>query len=147
MTLGPRGSDDSVTDRRLVSIDDDDEMRWTRWVAGLIVVGALYLRLSGPTIDTDGVLTSLGIVDPFCGGTRGMSALLRGDLGIAWRWNPLAPGVAVFAVLLIARLAVGFASHRWVNVGGRRRSWLMFVGAVLAVVWVNQQLQADRLIT
>lgn len=130
-----------------MSIDEVDRMRWLTRVAALAVLGAIYLRLSGPTLDTDGPLNSLGVVDPFCGGTRGMSALVRGDLAVAWRWNPLAPVVAVATVALLARLAVGRLTSRWINVGGARRGWLLLAVGVLAVVWVNQQMQADRLIT
>lgn len=51
----------------------------------------------------------LGVDCPLCGLTRGMVALLSGDLGQALAWNPLTPAVACLLVLELACRAV--ASH------------------------------------
>jgi hypothetical protein len=70
---------------------------------------------------------------PFCGGIRMGSALLHGDLGAAFAFNPLALiGVAVLAVLTVLW---GLAAA-----GGPRvrppRAWAAWAGRIGATRWL-----------
>ncbi|WP_255566742.1 DUF2752 domain-containing protein [Iamia sp. SCSIO 61187] len=84
-------------------------------------------------------------MDPLCGGTRATYVLVRGDVAAAWSWNPLVPLLAAAAVVLVVRFVVGLVAHRWLAVQLPRRVWLALSAAVLVVIEVNQQLQAERL--
>jgi hypothetical protein len=132
---------------RRLRLDRHDRAPWLTGLVGLGLVGALYLRAFGlPGTDLHGPLHRIGVMDPFCGGTRATYLLVRGDLVGAWSWNPLVPLLAIGSAALIARLVVGLATHRWVTVSLPRRAWLASMTALLVVIEVNQQLQADRLI-
>lgn len=125
---------------------DEDRAPWLIGVVGLGTLGAVYLRTFGlPGADLHGPLHRVGIMDPFCGGTRATYVLVRGDIGAAWSWNPLVPLLAIATVVAVVRFAVGLSTHRWLTVDLPRRAWLTFVAGVLAIVEVNQQLQAERL--
>ncbi|MBI2709419.1 MAG: DUF2752 domain-containing protein [Actinobacteria bacterium] len=127
-------------------VDDVDRMWSYTSVALLFTGGAVALRIFGlPGIDIHGPLHRLGVMDPFCGGTRGTYQLALGNVGAAWSWNPIAVLLGVGAVLFLARAAVGRVTHRWLNLALPRRWVLSAVALVLVVVEVNQQLQADRL--
>lgn len=121
-------------------------MPWLAPVLMLGIAGALYLRVFGlPGADLHGPLHRAGIMDPFCGGTRATYLLVRGDVAGAWSWNPLVPLLAVAGAMVLARLIVGLVSRRWVTIGGSRRMWIVAIGSLLAIIEVNQQLQAQRL--
>lgn len=74
-----------------------------------------------------------------------------GDLGQAWRYNPLGIVVVVGAALAIVRAGLGVATHRWLTLqwsalpSSTKR--LVFALAVLAVVAleIRQQGRADLL--
>lgn len=113
----------------------------------LAVAGAAWLRLAGlPGADLHGPLHRLGIMDPFCGGTRATYLLVRGDLLGSWSWNPLVPLLAVGLLAVVTRFVVGRLSGRWVNLHLPRRIWFPIAVVALIVLEVNQQIQADRLI-
>lgn len=84
-------------------------------------------------------------MDPFCGGTRATYVLVRGDVLGAWSWNPLVPLLTAATAVLVVRFVLGLTTHRWLTVDVPRRAWFGLVAAVLLVVEVNQQLQAERL--
>ncbi len=119
------------------------------WLSGIFVVlvlGAIWLRVAGlPSADLHGPLHFVGIMDPFCGGTRATYMLVHGDVGAAWSWNPLVPLLAVAMTVVLVRLVTGLARGRWLNVGVSRRVWLTATVVGMVVLEVNQQLQADRL--
>jgi len=72
---------------------------------------------------------------PFCGGTRAVSRLLRGDLGEAWRYNAAALALLPVAVLLwVAWLTPG----RFAPLDAlRRAAWRPRVAWSLAVALVG----------
>lgn len=114
-------------------------------LAGLVAGGALAV-FGLPPVDLHGPLHYIGIMDPFCGGTRGMQAMMRGDVGDAWRYNPLSIALVVGAVGVLLRQAVGLVSRRWLNVQVTHRRATLIVVAVLAVALeINQQANADLL--
>lgn len=132
--------------RRRLRLDRHDHAPWLTGLVGLALLGALYLRAFGlPGADLHGPLHRAGVMDPFCGGTRATYLLVRGDLVGAWSWNPLVPLLAIAAAAIIARLFVGLCTHRWLTVSLPRRAWLVSIAALLVVIEINQQLQADRL--
>jgi hypothetical protein len=115
--------------------------------AGLLAGGGLAV-FGLPPVDLHGPLHYLGMMDPFCGGTRGMHALMSGDLATAWRYNPITFPLVIGAVAVLVRHLVGLASGRWLNVatGNRRVLWSITVVAFVAL-GINQQLHADLLRT
>ena len=69
---------------------------------------------------------------PTCGATRGVLQLLRGDVGAAWRLNPLLFSVlAVAAALLALRVALGRAVRVEASRRQRRIAWGVAIGLVL----------------
>ena len=86
-------------------------------------------------------------MDPFCGGTRATYVLAQGDVSGAWSWNPLVVLLAAAVLLALGRVVVGVTTQRWVNIYLPPRYALGGVALVLVIVEVNQQLQADRLMT
>jgi hypothetical protein len=133
--------------RPILSIDATDRWPWLAPIVGLGLVGALYLRVVGlPGADLHGPLHRAGIMDPLCGGTRATLMLVRGDIVASWSWNPLVPLLAVACLAILIRLVVGLATGRWVTLGGSRRWWTTGTIALLLVIEINQQLQAQRLI-
>lgn len=132
---------------RRLRLDSQDHAPWLTGLVGIGLLGSLYLRAFGlPGADLHGPLHRAGVMDPFCGGTRATYVLVRGDLVGAWSWNPLVPLLAAAAVTLIGRFLCGLTTHRWLTVELPRRAWLAAFVALLAIVEVNQQLQAERLI-
>lgn len=76
-----------------------------------------------------------GLPCPGCGATRAVLALLRGQLGAAFGFNPLAAaGAAVF-------VAVGLVAPVWVAAGGRvpvvapKPLWSAAAAAAVAANW------------
>lgn len=108
-------------------------------VALLAVFGVPPLPLHGP-------LHQFGVMSPTCGMTRAARALAGADVGLAWRYNPASFAVAAVGAALLARAVVGAWRGRWrtptVRVG--RRGWIA-IGAVTAMLWINQQAHVDLL--
>lgn len=123
------------------SVDDRDQLRWLGVLAvgGLVFAGALALL--GPLpFDIPMPTHVVGWVEPTCGLTRGSTAIARGDLALAWRYNPgsyLAIGVGVLGTV---RLVWGVVTGRWLNARCHARplGWAVLAVA-LAVWWVHQQ--------
>lgn len=133
----------------LVSWDPRDQYRWLGPLAGaVLVIGASMAAFGLPPVDLHGPLHYLGIMDPLCGGTRGVRLALRGDLGGAWRYNPLSIPVVAAALVALVRHAFGSVTGRWVTLRIARPWPLLITGAVLlAALEVNQQAHADLLRT
>jgi hypothetical protein len=92
----------------------------------------------------------MGIMDPLCGGTRAVRLALRGDVAGSWAYNPAGLVVALAAILLVVRLAVGLTSGRWLNVmwtpSRRQRGFLLAaLMLVLLVLEIRQQQLAEFL--
>ncbi|WP_344215712.1 DUF2752 domain-containing protein [Kribbella sancticallisti] len=107
----------------------------------LLVVGV-------PRVDLHGPLHYLGVMDPFCGGTRAMFLLLSGHPAEAATYNPIVFPLAAMTVLAIVRIGVGWSTGRWVDVR-LSRNWRRALIAVcilaLAALEIRQQLHADLL--
>ncbi|MQA80254.1 MAG: DUF2752 domain-containing protein [Streptosporangiales bacterium] len=115
---------------------------------GGLVVGGLMAVLGLPPIDMHGPLHRwFGIMDPLCGGTRGVSYAIRGDWRLAWAYNPASIPLVVGAVVLVVRRLVGMVSGRWLNVWFLlpRRVAIPLFGVLLVALEINQQLHAPLL--
>lgn len=130
-----------------VDRSDRDPSRALTWaaVAGLAVAG-LLARLGMPPLNLHSPLHFVGVMDPFCGMTRGSAATVRGDLAEAWWYNPASPIVIAGGLAAVARWILGQATGRWVcaRVQVTRLS-VVVVGLAFAVLEVNQQLHVARL--
>ena len=118
-------------------------------LAGVAIAGTMAIA-GLPTVDLHGPLHKLGIMDPFCGGTRAARYTAQGRLGDAWRYNPLSILIVVGSLLLIARTALGLIGRRWLNLSlhltprARRALWWTAF-ALLALLEIRQQMRADLL--
>ncbi|MQA01963.1 MAG: DUF2752 domain-containing protein [Streptosporangiales bacterium] len=114
---------------------------------GGLLVGAAMAVFGLPPLDLHGPLHNLfGIMDPLCGGTRGVYSAMRGDVASAWAYNPASIPLVLGALTLVVRHVAGWLTGRWLTVRLRPR-WLVVTVAVVLVValGVNQQLHADLL--
>ena len=121
-----------------VRIDSTDQARWVTWTtivgllaaAGLVVVGGLPFDLPMPTY-------RFGVVTPTCGLTRGSTAIARGDLALAWQYNPMSFLVIGFGLLGVARTIVGVTTPRWivVNCTRSRLAWIL-IGVALSLIHI-----------
>lgn len=127
-------------------------MRWITLVGGVGLLAAAAMAKFGlPPVDLHGPFHRLGIMDPFCGGTRAARLTAQGHLGDAWRYNPLGILATLAAGLASLRLLTGLAARRWLNL---RFTWTprrirlavaIFVVATIALE-IRQQTRADLLL-
>ncbi len=82
----------------------------------------------------------LGLPCPFCGVTRGTQALVRGDFGRAWYFNPavvlLVPSAVGAALVMAVEVWCGrvwVPWMGWVNAVFRQWSWLL---AAVFLYWL-----------
>lgn len=85
-------------------------------------------------------------MDPLCGMTRAVRAMARGNPVVAFQYNPGAFMLAVGAVAVAGRWAIGRASGRWVEIAitRRRLAWCAAIVGLVALE-INQQFHAARL--
>jgi Protein of unknown function (DUF2752) len=115
---------------------------------GLLVAAVLAVTGPPPPVDLHSPLHRwYGIMDPACGMTRGVIAVLRGRLGQAWAYNPASLLVVPGAIAVLVRAAAGRLTGRWLDVRFHptRLFWLLTT-AVLLALWVNQQRHAALLL-
>lgn len=118
---------------------------WTR-IALCGLLAALLLAVIGmPPVNLHGLLHYVGVMDPFCGGTRSVYLTMHGHLGEAVRYNPAGPALVVGALALLLRAAIGWSSHRWVDVQVPQQPLIAVVVVMLAALDMNQQLHAALL--
>jgi hypothetical protein len=126
-----------------------DRHPWLAWPAAAGLLVAAVLAVTGPPpVDLHGPLHRwLGIMDPACGMTRGVIAVLRGRPGSAWAYNPASLLVVPGALGVLVRAAAGRLTGRWPNMRFRptRLFWLL-AGTVLLLLWINQQRHAALLL-
>lgn len=144
------GEGDSGRVRRRINVgfESTDRMRWLSWVSAVGLVAALVLAvIGGFPLDTPMPTHAFGLVEPTCGLTRGSTAIARGDFALAWSYNPGSFLVMAFGFAGLVRLAVGAATHRWVNVSVRpsRVGWFLLLAAFMGL-WVYQQTNAEFII-
>ncbi|NHA01275.1 DUF2752 domain-containing protein [Nocardioides sp. W3-2-3] len=127
-------------------------MRWVTIVGVIGFASAAAMASFGlPPVDLHGPLHRMGIMDPLCGGTRAARLTAQGNLGAAWRYNPLGIVTTVAAGLAAARLLLGLTARRWVNVSifwtpRTKRIALVVVLVLLTALEVRQQGRADLLL-
>jgi len=89
-------------------------------------------------------------MDPLCGGTRAARLAVRGELGLAWHYNPLGIIAVLAAALGTIRGLIGVALRRWLTLSilwspqRRRIAWLLIL-VLTVVLEVRQQLHVDLL--
>jgi hypothetical protein len=123
-------------------------MRWITVLSlGGLVAAAVLAVIGGFPFDLPMPTHAAGWVTPTCGLTRGTTALVRGDLGLAWRYNPASFAVVLVGVLGVARAVVGRLGGRWINIAMRpSRSWLAAGALLVLVLWVQQMSNAPFII-
>lgn len=126
-----------------------DRHRWAGPLAvGGLLAGALTALFGLPPVDLHEPWHYAGVMGPLCGATRGVRAFLHGDIGEAWRYNPLSFVLVAGAASALAREAVGRIRGRWLNLRIRRPLPLLITGLVLTVALAaRQQANADLLRT
>lgn len=132
-----------------VQIGGTDTTPWLTWVSSIGLFTAVVLAaVGGLPFDIPMPTYRFGIVTPTCGLTRGSTAIARGDVALAWRYNPASFLVIGLGVVGIVRTVVGFTTHRWVTVNCTRSriAWVL-IGASIFVFWLYQQANADFIIT
>ena len=118
---------------------------WTRVAVGGLAM-ALALAIVGvPHANIHGPLHYLGVMDPFCGGTRSVYLTLHSHWREALRYNPGGPLLVLAAVAMLVRAVVGWSTGRWLAL--RVPRWILIPLAVVAVIAleVNQQLHVALL--
>ncbi len=130
-------------------ISGEEQTRWVTVVSlGGLAVGALLVLAGGTPWDTPMPTHSFGWVEPTCGLTRGSTALLRGDVSLAWRYNPASFLVIGGALAWLVRSAIGLVTGRWLNLRIRPTALMWVgVGAGLVALWIVQQSNAEFIIT
>lgn len=146
--------DDPRTRERVVSLawDDRDRHRWwlTAPAVGAVVVAALMAVFGLPPLDLHPPTHRLGIMDPFCGGTRSARLTAQGDLAGAWKYNPLGIVAVLGAAVAVARAVIGLVTRRWLSISVAwtsrwRRAAILVVVVLLVLLEIRQQGRADLL--
>lgn len=115
-------------------------------LVGLITMGLLAV-FGLPPVDLHAPPHYVGVMDPFCGMTRGVRLVARGDLAGALRYNPASPLVPVGGLVLLARHVHGWRTGRWAEISIRWNPALVTVAAlVVALLWARQQANVDLLV-
>lgn len=134
-----------------ISLARSDQHWWVTILGGPALAIAAAMAIFGlPPVDLHSPLHKIGIMDPFCGGTRAARYAAQGNLAEAWRYNPLSILVVYGAGLAILRAAVGLLGRRWVTLTvnwtpGRRRWAIAVLIVLVALLEIRQQLRADLL--
>ena len=139
-----------ATSRAPVRLFWNDHNRW-EWLGRVALVG---LAAEGSTryrrtaaLGRARPLHYVGIMDPLCGGTRGLRLMMRGHLASAWRDNPLAVFLPPAAVAALAREATGRITGRWADIAVSRRLAWAVTAVALTILEINQQAHAALLTT
>lgn len=134
-----------------LSWQPNDRHRWLTGLSIAALAAATAMAIFGlPPLDLHGPLHYLGVMDPLCGGTRAARYTMRGDLTLAWQYNPLGILSVIAAALLVLRALVGFLTSRWLTMAvawtPMRRRVAIAIGIALFVgMAVRQQLRAGLL--
>jgi hypothetical protein len=132
-------------------IEGRDRHWWLTVVALLALAIVAAMAVFGlPPVDLHGPLHKVGIMDPFCGGTRAARYTAQGNVAEAWRYNPISILIVWGAGLAILRAAVGFLTRRWVTLSvtwtpTRRRWAVAIVVGLMVLLEIRQQMRADLL--
>jgi hypothetical protein len=132
-------------------IERGDRHWWLTGVALLALAIVAAMAVFGlPPVDLHGPLHKVGIMDPFCVGTRAARYTAQGNVAEAWRYNPISILIVWGAGLAILRAAVGFLTRRWVTLSvtwtpTRRRWAVAIVVGLMVLLEIRQQMRADLL--
>lgn len=135
-----------------VSVVDADRHRfWTAGSAAILIGAATLAVLGGSPVDLPMPTHAIGWVTPTCGLTRGSTAILRGDLALAWTYNPASFLVAATVTVGLGRAVTGRLTGRWITLqtrlGPKAVALISVVAiALLVVLWAHQQANADFII-
>lgn len=132
-----------------VQVSDSDAAPWLTWVSAIgLATAAVLAVVGGLPFDIPMPTYRFGVVTPTCGLTRGSTAIARGDLGLAWQYNPASFAVIGLGAIGLTRGVVGFTTRRWVTVNCTRSriAWVLIAVAIVAF-WLYQQSNADFIIT
>lgn len=116
-------------------------------LAGVGLAAALLMAVFGqPPYGFHGPLHYLGIMSPTCGMSRGVMWLTRGELALAWEYNPASLVALPAGVVALIRAVIGRLTGRWPNVFVRWTWWILGpLLAALVTLAVRQQLHAELL--
>jgi hypothetical protein len=131
-----------------VEVAATDQQRWfTAVMIGGVITAAILAVVGGFPIDMPMTTHQFGWVSPTCGLTRGSTAIARGDVATAWRYNPASFAVMGLGLVGTGRAVVGVVTGKWVTVSARPgwRTWAVFGAATLAL-WAHQLTNAEFII-
>jgi hypothetical protein len=129
----------------VVRTPSDPHPAWTvTALAGTLI--ALSLAVFGlPHADLHGPLHYLGVMDPFCGGTRSVYLALHGRLREAVLYNPAGPLLVVAALAILVRASAGWLTGAWLTVKPPRVIVAPVLFVTLVMLEINQQSHAALL--
>lgn len=130
-----------------LSWEDHDRHRAITRLAGVGLLAALVMAVFGqPPYGFHGPLHYLGVMSPTCGMSRGVMWFTRGNLALAWEYNPASLLVIPAGAIAVIRAVFGRMTGRWPNLSVRRNWWLLgLLTVAVAAMTVRQQLHADLL--
>ncbi len=134
----------AMTRRLWVTRDQRDAMQWVSYAAGVIaVVGIICAFIGRIPVELPMPTHVVGMVSPTCGLTRGTVAIMRGDLALAFNYNPMSFFVLPFTAIGLARIAWAKMGRGWVNVHLRlgKVGWVA-CGLASVALWAYQQSNA-----
>ena len=124
----------------------DRHVGMTRLAAVGLAAALVMAVLGQPPYGFHGPLHYLGIMSPTCGMSRGVMWFARGNLALAWDYNPASLLVIPAGLTALIRAAFGRVSGRWPNLT-IRWSWgpVALVVLALLALSIRQQLHAELL--
>jgi hypothetical protein len=127
--------------------DYDRHLAMTQLAAVGLVAAVLMAVFGQPPYGFHGPLHYLGIMSPTCGMSRGVMSFTRGNLALAWEYNPASLLVVPAGLVAFTRAVFGRVTGRWLNLRVRWNWWIggLLIAALVALT-VRQQLNADFLI-
>lgn len=124
-----------------VTVTNEDRLKAVTRVAvaGLGLAG-LLAATGGLPVDLPMPTHAFGWVEPTCGLTRGSAAIARGDLALAWQYNPASLAAMALGVAGVVRAGVGWGTGRWVDLRARfgPLGWVLIVLSVLLLEFHQQ---------
>jgi hypothetical protein len=126
--------------------DHDRHLAMTQ-LAGVGLAAALLMAVFGqPPVGFHGPLHYLGVMSPTCGMSRGVMWFSRGNLALAWEYNPVSLLVVPAGAIALIRAVFGGFTGRWLNLRVRWNWWILgLVNMALVALTVRQQLNAELL--
>lgn len=128
--------------------DDHDRHIAMTQLAVVGLVAAVLLAVFGqPPYGFHGPLHYLGVMSPTCGMSRGVMWFVRGNLALAWEYNPASLLIIPVGTVFVLRAMFGRLTGRWPNLRIRWNWWIvgLLIAAVVALT-LRQQLHIDLLV-